>query len=111
MLVGIGNRCTESHHFIQTTLTLPTIDGHTTTLTAEFHIIPKLDAGILIGCDALWKNNITIDIPSQIMILQHKYCVKVKTYIPQAIKSQKKWAIYAVTSYTIPAGHGSYIPI
>ncbi|GFF30570.1 hypothetical protein IFM46972_02957 [Aspergillus udagawae] len=80
------------------------------TLQGDFHILPNLSEGMIIGTDACQQNRMIIDFTTgTISINGHK--VHATASKPKLPLSRKKRSVYAATAMTIQPNRGAPLPV
>ena len=110
-LSGIANNDLTSDAFTTLTIPLPTIDGNETHMSGEFHILPTLSSGLLVGTDILMANEAIIDFPRQRTRLHGSHWISTHCLRKKKQLSLKKRAIYAAEARIVEPGCGVSLPV
>jgi hypothetical protein len=72
-LRGVGNGLATSRSYVCLEIPGTTTTGTIITYSGEFHIVDKLDCGILAGSDTLLPNGAVIDLAKEVLYLHGTY--------------------------------------
>lgn len=79
-------------------------------LNGDFHILPHLSEGIIIGTDACEQNKMIIDFTTNTVSI-NGHNIPATATKPTKLPSKKKRGVYADAAVTIQPGQGAALPI